>query len=191
LPLSLPGYIPPAKVRRYLIEDDAWFTGTSTIWRRQHLLEIGGFPEDLGSFSDGFVSRQLALMHGTCFSPEVLSSWRRMAGGYAWRSTTLDMTRTLIELVHRRMAASGDLFPPEYADRWGRRHMFGVKRFALAQDRAIAGTAGPLPWLTAWSKEVLLSLWYFMALRPADTFAVLRRRLRWSLRRKIAGRSRA
>jgi glycosyltransferase involved in cell wall biosynthesis len=43
LPILTPGFIPPTDVRRKLIEDDGWFNGASTIWRRQCL--SGGCPQ--------------------------------------------------------------------------------------------------------------------------------------------------
>jgi glycosyltransferase involved in cell wall biosynthesis len=177
LPLTLPGYLPSDVVRRKLLEDDGWFIGCSTIWRRRCLLDVGGFPADLGAFTDGYVSRLISLQHGSCFSPQVLSSWRRMEGGFAWEASTIEKTRQLIAAVRTRVDENRGLFPPGYVDIWARRHMFGVKRFALVEARRQARKEGVAKWLASCLAETVLSAWHFATLRARDLPAVLRRRL--------------
>ncbi len=177
LPILTPGFIPPTDVRRKLIEDDGWFNGASTIWRRQCLISIGGFAEDLGSFTDGFASRRLALMHGACFSPEVLSSRRRIEGSFSWRANNVADAERLIAVVIDHIERTGDLFPAGYAYRWANRHRFGVLRFGLTEARRAARTAGRMQLMRAWLAEKLLTAWYFVRLRPADAMTVVWRRL--------------
>jgi glycosyltransferase involved in cell wall biosynthesis len=177
LPILTPGYISPAEVRRKLMEDDGWFNGTCTLWRRQCLVDIGGFAGDLGSFTDGFASRRLALMHGTCFSPEVLGSWRRIEGSFSWRANNVADAERLIAIARDHIERAGDLFPAGYADRWANRHRFGVLRFGLIEARRAARKSGRMQWVRAWLAEKLLTAWYFVRLRPADAVTVARRRL--------------
>jgi hypothetical protein len=66
------------------MRDESWFTGNATIFRRSALLSVGGFPEELGAFTDGYVSRLLTVKYGSCYTPEVLVAWRQMEGGLAW-----------------------------------------------------------------------------------------------------------
>lgn len=179
MPLSSPGYLDPAAVARHLLRDDSWFSGASAIWRRQHLLDIGGFPEALASYSDGYVSRLLALKHGCCFTPEVLCTWRRMAGGMAWSAATqIDKARETIAVIKGMMDAPGAPFPPGYADRWDRRQIFGLRRFALVQNRRTARQSSSGRWLAAIAREAILTPWLFLSLRPFDIAPVFERRLR-------------
>src|SRR5262249_22455975 len=91
-PLPAAGFIGPAAAARQLLRDDNWFTGNTTLYRREALVAAGGFAAELGAFCDGYVSRVMALRHGACYSPEVLGAWRRHSGGYAW-SQTADWAR--------------------------------------------------------------------------------------------------
>jgi glycosyltransferase involved in cell wall biosynthesis len=177
VPLSAPGLLPPARVGAELMRHDGWFNGSSTIYRRSALAEAGGFPTALGAFTDGYVCRKLALMHGACFSPRVLSSWRRLEGGYAWSITRMEATRHMIETVTREMEKEGGLFPPGYADLWARRYLFGVKRFVLSQTTKLAARQGTLAWLKASVTEAALTAWFFASLRPGDLFTAGQRRL--------------
>lgn len=182
-PLRQAGFIAPDTAARLLMRDDGWFTGNTTLYRRDALAAAGGFPDELSSFCDGYVSRVLALRHGACFSPEVLGAWRRMAGGLAW-SQTADLARAeqLVAIAARRMTGAPGVFPVGYQQRWARRYMFGAKRLVLANTRREALAAGPLAGSWALCREFALTLWWFLALRPWDAAAVARRRLGMLLR---------
>jgi hypothetical protein len=161
------------------MREDGWFTGNTTLYRREFLVAAGGFPEELGSFCDGYVSRVLALRHGACFSPEILGAWRRLEGGFAW-SQTVDLARVqqLLAATERCMAKHTDLFPTGYGRRWARRYLFGARRFALTQRRQKACAEGT--WSAVWPffREAVAGLWWFIVLRPWDALPVGRRRLR-------------
>jgi glycosyltransferase involved in cell wall biosynthesis len=178
VPLRRPGFIAPITVAAMLLRDDSWLTGNTTLYRRASLAAGGGFAADLGSFCDGYASRQLAARHGACFSPEVLGAWRRHAGGYAW-SQTADFTRSrrLAETVTRRMAAEASGFPPGYAGRWAGRHLFGARRFALVRERQEAGRRGFPASIWARFREMAMTPFLFLFYRPRDLLAVIRRRL--------------
>ena len=180
VPLAQPGYIDGGKAAALLMNDDAWFTGNATIFRRAPLLDIGGFPEDLAAFTDGYVSRVLAVRFGCCYTPEVLAAWRRMEGGLAWSHTeNIARAETIASLAERRLRQHGHLFAPGYPARWRRRYMFGAKRFALANARRNATSGGRR--VIAFVREMIGTIALFVALRPQDTFVVLRRWLkhRW------------
>jgi glycosyltransferase involved in cell wall biosynthesis len=179
MPLRRPGFMPPDAVARQLMRDDTWLLGNTTLYRRAALVAAGGFAPELGSFCDGYVSRLLAARHGACYSPEVLCSWRRHPGGYAWSQTAdLDQAQLLVGAVERRMAADGASFPPGYARRWKRRHLFGVRRFALARQREAARVRGGAVAETfARLREIALTIGLFAAYRPWDLASVARRRL--------------
>ncbi len=152
--------------------------GNASLFNRAALVEVGGFPVALHAFTDGYVSRLLALKHGACFSPQVLCAWRRVEGGVAWsQAVNLDKTLRMISLVEEKMAEAGDTFPAGYAQRWKGRHLFSSRRFGLIQERKRACAAGPLPCLMARLREAVLTAWLFLQLRPRDLLTVARRRL--------------
>ena len=166
----------PEAVARILLRDDSWLTGNTTLYRRTPLVAAGGFVPELGSFSDGYVSRLLAARCGACFSPEVLGAWRRHAGGFAWSQTAdFGRARQLATVVERRMTADA-AFPPGYSRRWAGRHLFGARRFALIRRREEARSRGVAASLSARVYEVALTLWLFIIYRPRDALAVARRR---------------
>lgn len=180
MPLTSPGYISPAEAAAFLLADDSWFNGATTVWRRQMLREAGGYPVDLGSFADGYVSRRLALKHGACFSPAILSAWRRMEGGMAWKAAA-NLERTYKEArdISLRMAEDG--FPKDYPRRWANRHIFGARRFVLVQERRQAWRDGLLPYAIALVREICLTGWLFATLRPGDLVVTLKRRVKAAL----------
>lgn len=87
-------YLTPQEVRCAMSRHPSWIQGLTTIHRRARLVEMGGFPVELGSYSDGFVAQVLARRHGACFISEPLASWRRMEGGFA-DGTTSDWRRLI------------------------------------------------------------------------------------------------
>jgi glycosyltransferase involved in cell wall biosynthesis len=176
LPIDRSGYIGPQAAAQHLMSDDAWFTGNVTLFNRSSLLALGGFPEELGALTDGFLSRVLVLKHGACFSPEFLGAWRRMEGGMAWsHSTSWVEAKRLVDSTIERMRQMSDVFPSGYPERWRGRHLFGVLRFGLVQARRSAKTKGAWHYVLAVLREAILTAWYFGLMRPQDVVAVLRR----------------
>jgi glycosyltransferase involved in cell wall biosynthesis len=184
-PLSIPmpilqdGYIPPEAVADLFVRDDSWIMGNATIYRRDALLAISGFTEDLGSFTDGYASRVVALTHGACYSPDILCAWRRMLGGFAW-SQAIDRAATLntISRVEQKIAETDGVFPPDYVRRWKGRHLFATERFALVQRRRAARDLGVIPYMKASLYEIVLTIWLLVKLRPRDIVTVFRRHVR-------------
>jgi hypothetical protein len=176
-PLDRPGFINSSAASRYLSEDDAWFTGNVTLFRKAPLMTIGGFPENMSAFTDGYVSRILAVTHGVCYAPELWGAWRRMEGGFAWSlSENSEEVDRLAEQGERLLRDSGAPFAPDYPRRWKGRFVFGVRRFSLRAQRRQARSAGILSYSIALGREIVLTAWLFMMLRPRDLLAVMRRR---------------
>jgi glycosyltransferase involved in cell wall biosynthesis len=175
-PRDTPGFISPGTAMRALMREDGWFAGNTTLYRRDTLIDLGGFPEELGSLTDGYVSRLLALRHGVCYSPEVLAAWRRLEDGLAWSQTAnaaaLD---ALIATAMRTMAKNPTLFPPGYAKRWRGRFVYGVRRFELNEARRRATARGKAARIAAIAREFALAPWLFLRLRPWDAGTVARR----------------
>lgn len=179
IPLRRAGFIGPDAAAHLLMRDDGWFTGNTTLYRRHLLAAAGGFPEELGSFCDGYISRLLALRHGACFSPAVLGGWRRMVGGFAWsQSADLEQAQRLVRTAVQHMNDEPALFPAGYQRRWARRYLFGARRLALVQSRRDALAVGYVAAIRALLRETVLSLLWFVELRPWDILALVRRRVR-------------
>lgn len=178
VPLAEAGFIDARTAAAQLMYDDAWFTGNATVFRRACLLEVGGFPEELAAFTDGYISRLLAVRYGSCFTPEVLAAWRYMEGGIAWTYAN-DVVRAcrIADLAEARLRENGDLFAAGYPERWKSRYIFGANRAALAQARRLAKSESPARFARALLREIIGCVWLFMTLRPRDTVPVLRRRL--------------
>ncbi len=200
-PLPRDGYISPWDAARLLLRDDTWMMGNTTIYRRGALLEAGGFRPELAAFTDGYVSRAIALRHGACFVPDELGYWRRDRQGIASDTTTdFNKLTSVAEAACRLMTGEhAPLFPPGYPRRWKGRWLYG----ALAR-RDIEGDRPPTAWLrrllgglNAFDRRILalldrlghrgLILGYgFLRLRRRDLLPVAERRLGALLRRILA-----
>ncbi len=177
-PLQEAGFIAPAAAARLLSEDDAWFTGNVTLFRAKPLHELGGFPADLSAFTDGFVSRVLAVKYGACYAPKVWGAWRRLEGGLAWSETeSQEAIEMLADLGERRLRESGAPFTPDYPGRWKGRYVFGARRFALGIRLRRAKGEGAWQFVLAYATYAVLTAWLFIRLRPLDVWPVIRRRL--------------
>jgi len=189
-PCNTPAFLTPMQVRKSLLRSEDWFMGNTTIYRREPLLALGGFDPELKSFSDGFISRVLALRHGACFIPEPLAIWRRVDLGYA-SSTSRDENELEQILINsnRRMATTfRDQFPPKLLARCSSRMLFRVLRARLDnfQQRTRSIVAGGqsvkergLLLLVVRSVVATLKLFFFLALRPYDILRVVLSKL-WS-----------
>jgi glycosyltransferase involved in cell wall biosynthesis len=192
-PCRVPCYIAPRRARQLLMSDDSWMVGTSTIYRLNHLRRAGGFDARLAGFTDGFVSRALAVEHGACFIPEPLAVWQRSDSGIAGQTlenpkTALEIEQHVVDLISR---SPHGLFAEGYPRRWR-----GRWRYAIAV-RGLVAPAGPFggfeavlaplrPWDKAalailrrfpFGRATLATLYAFLRLRPRDIPVVLMRRL--------------
>lgn len=140
-----PAYLPPERVRRVLGTFGNWMQGNATIYRREALIEAGGFRPELHSFSDNFAAQVIALRHGACFIPEPLCAWRRMNTTYSARCRTdrsvhREIVRNATALMEREYR--GD-FPRGHSRVWKRELDFEDERTRLRSWVAAAGTDGP------------------------------------------------
>lgn len=190
-PLSGPGYISPSHAAAFLMLNDGWFQGGTTIYNRAALIQAGGFDEELGGFGDGFACRAIALVHGACYIPDELAYWRRMTTGMAAQTTgSVEPARRVADRAYAFMNGSHPApFPHGYALRWRRRWMFGSAS-TLIKGQCAAGRRTDLLALFAPSTTVeryalsvlarlpapIIRILLFVAMRPWDIFSTLRRR---------------
>ncbi len=111
-------FLPPEKVLVTLTRYGFWFTGQTTICRRDAILRgTGGFMPELAHRADHFVDLAVALKYGVCFIPEVLATYRMLDSGYAEASfDNEELSRTtfakMIQLM--RLPKYAALFPEKF-----------------------------------------------------------------------------
>jgi len=191
-PLPAGGYITPELAASVLMTHDSWFLGNTTIYRREALLAAGGFDQSLAGFSDGYVSRVIALTRGACFITDDLAYWRRTHLGFS--AQTIGSVETAKRVADRAVALMqtdhAQAFPAGYAQRWRRRWLFSTA-MALAQGATYEARAAGLSSLFAPTHALqrvgvaLLALLpqrlaapvLLATMRPRDVWSVLRRRV--------------
>jgi glycosyltransferase involved in cell wall biosynthesis len=188
--LDQPGFMPPENLARAFMNDDNWLVGVSTIYRRVPLQKAGGFRVDLGSFCDGFASRVIAMRCGACFSPDVLTNWRRMEEGYS-SSQSADMAKVRTIAANAPALMGGDYadaFQPAYAKRWENRWLFGARYYAWCRRQNArypqGDASGPVRAILALAR-IAVGLIMFLRYRPQDLWAVIRRRAVYWLKEKL------
>jgi len=180
-------FISPSDAASILGKSDNWILTGSAVFRRQYILEIGGFDPTLDSFADGYMARKVALQHGLVFSPSPVSTWCVFEAGLS-RTTALDAEKTIkiLNLAQERLESDRD-FPPNYASLFERRWRFSTSRLALqttpinravlealsvrpAADRIVFNTVSRIANDTI-VRTVMLG-WLWLQLRPVSLFAL-------------------
>jgi glycosyltransferase involved in cell wall biosynthesis len=177
-PLLAPGFISPEEAQRFLMREDGWFMGNTTLFRRAVVIEEGGFPADLQAFADGYISRLLALKYGSCFSPDTLAAWRRLATGYSVSIVESSAKANLMFAnAEQRMRAADSVFPPQYVTRWKARQRFDLGLRKLARFRRRYEASGLIKRAIGAMTEKIGAVVLFLMLRPWDLAAVIRKRI--------------
>lgn len=179
-----------------------WFTGTTLIYRRQAVEEIGAFDPAYGGLSDLIAALTIASRHGAAYSPEPYAAIRMHGGSYLSRTLgDSDNLEALIRRLHERgpelaPRLFGDAFLERTAMRFrfagvrvgGRQSMRNAASFVRGWKRMLMlGAPRVLP-LAANRMQTAVA---FVALRPFDLLPTLINRLiAWMIVRfKLALRS--
>lgn len=182
-------YLTPLRVRELLLKYEGWLIGNTTVYRKAPLTSAGLFDPELGSYSDGFVSRVLALRHGACFIPEPLSVFRASDAGFSTStSRNLDSFTRIIIAANKRMTMEfRDLFPLKLVARSNARMLFTVLSVTLrhmdARIKTTIECVAPMTGARIVSPLVhygTTALWFvcFCALRFHEVPRLVRGRLR-------------
>lgn len=102
LPLFLsdrPCMFSPEAITHLLKGNYFSFSSNTIFYRRDALLALGGFIEDLRWYADWFANYVLAFRHGACYVPEVLAFYRVLPGSYSARGVR--QAETQRELIYR------------------------------------------------------------------------------------------
>ena len=132
-PRLSPGYLSPADVRRAIKRTDFWVLGTSTVYRRKLLAEIGYFDPSLGSIGDVLANRLLAFQHGFYFDPAVLGVYNKDPGSFSGRSAlSVKNSRQVLDAAQSWMAAKlPEDIREQHARLFDRRMRFGLARLQV------------------------------------------------------------
>jgi len=135
----------------YLDGGELWASlGPSCIFRRQALLDAGGFLEDLDAFCDTFVSSLLGLQRGVCYLHEPCTVY--FTGGEAFSHKLYRDSPRLVTIIHRaalRMRAHPQAFPSDYVERWKHTRLESVLAGQCSQFRSHVWQARTLVEATA------------------------------------------
>ena len=80
-----PCMLSPGDLERLLMRNYFNFPSHTIVYRRDALLALGGFMEDLLWLADWFVNYALAFRHGACYVPQVLAFFRLTPDSYSAR----------------------------------------------------------------------------------------------------------
>jgi hypothetical protein len=106
----------------------------ATIYRRDRLLEMGGYRDGLGSWVDTFVARAIGLKYGACYIPQPFLQWRYAPNSLAHGTTTWEALR-IAQRAARQMRSPRfrDCFPESYVRNWVESYRSCLLRERLAQ----------------------------------------------------------
>jgi len=125
-----PIYLSSAKCKKLFHSDGNWIVGCTRFFRTKTIKEIGGFPEEMHSFSDTYVSTAVLAKHGACFCPRYLSKFRISGENYSLRVMRNSvLLKQIMQQVHKSFIQGGYLTEQE-ANLW-------KKRFTLSAILAL------------------------------------------------------
>lgn len=131
------GLISPAAFTDLYRDRGNWIRGNACVYRRRILDDEGGFPEQLLSFSDGFMGLFLGARYGACYVPEILAACRIAPDSYS-RSTATDLESgiAILRIATRLMNTKyRDCFSDAFIGVWQREWL------SIFRSRAPALTA--------------------------------------------------
>jgi glycosyltransferase involved in cell wall biosynthesis len=174
-PLDHAGYIDPAQARRWLLREDGWFWGNTTVYRRTALTELGGFPPELEGFNDGYICRAIAMKYGTCYLPQVLGYWRLMQDGMASSTSGIPQKGLRVAALAERLMLERhrDAFPSEYVQRWKKRWVMNLMRGQLRRP-------------TDQRRDGVLAVWPVPSAFDRHTFTLLDHLAAWPKLHRVA-----
>ena len=164
-----------------------WFTGTSAIYHRDTLREVGGFDPEYGAPSDLITALTVASLKGAAYTPAPLCAIRIHENSYSSRALKdpagLEMMMQRLRLRGPRL--SPGLFTVPFVERMTQRYRFAAVRAADGDVRGVeAYTCGLMRkllhlvdrWVPdAWrTPRVALA---FIILRPFDVLPTITNRL--------------
>lgn len=195
-------FLPAERCRDIMATKGSWLTGQTTVYRREALIEAGGFSSSLKGLCDLLAAQVVASRYGAVFSPSPLGVMRIHRGALLVATVADDsvLERILDEVAVRGPQAEPRLFTPAMLERTRLRFYFASLRLSqgatLPHVRAMSGLwrrlALSLTDLVPPSMGMLRTALYFIAMRPFDILPAVWYRLIGAAivlgREKAAGR---
>lgn len=96
-----PLYADPDRfMREYLVAELPSHSACSgTIYRRNALMEVGGYRNELGSWADTFAFRAIGLKYGACYLPDDVALFRRLESSYSQQAGA--RPRVMLDVIAR------------------------------------------------------------------------------------------
>ncbi len=144
-------YLSPSEYLDYLDSQPPYRSlSGATVYRRECLQEVGGFPRDLGHWCDTFAIRAIALKYGAVYVPETFMAWRKLPDSLSHGTQrrlrqNLGIVARAAELM--RTPKFRERFPERHVKRWLRGYRAAI---ALNYLRALA--THPSPFGRRWPK---------------------------------------
>jgi glycosyltransferase involved in cell wall biosynthesis len=139
-------FLSTEEAQQLLLARSSWILGNTCIYRRDALVQEGGFRRELAAFCDGFIGIVLALRYGACFIPVPFAVWVQSGGGYAERCVSdFAVAEQMWSNAARLMRTEyKDLFPAAYVDKWERQKLCharwsAIRRLQREQEAVIDG----------------------------------------------------
>ena len=125
-------YFPPEACRQMVLSLGNWLTGQTTVYRREALLEAGGFDPALKALNDLLAALVVASRYGAAFSPVPVGVMRVHQG--AFLPETLQNTELLDQILGdvktRGPKVEPALFTPKMLERTELRFYFASLRLS-------------------------------------------------------------
>jgi len=180
-------YFNPDECIRLAMKLGNWFTGTTLVFHRESLQDIGGFDTEYRGLADLLAALTVSSLKGAVFCPQPLGVMRMHSGGYLWRTLTdlEDLEAILTKIEVRGRELSPRLFTERFCSRT--RHRI---RFAALRASGLVGSATlHTDWIGAryrllqaaksllGEQRKLMTMLAFIILRPFDISTFIRYRL--------------
>jgi glycosyltransferase involved in cell wall biosynthesis len=176
VPAFVDTFFPPERCVRLAHRVDHWFTGTTLVFHREKLQELGGFDPTLGAACDTLAALALSTRWGAAYSPQPFAAIRLHRGSF---SSTWAKEVDAVEAMIRRLREKGPrlspgLFTRSYLERAEMRYFFASVRWS--NGASIPEVAARV---FGWKRLALLALHRFVpgtvkSVRIAFAFAILR-----------------
>jgi len=206
-PANRPMFFDASAAANLLRSSDNWILTGSTVFRRDRVIETGGFLSELGSFADGYLARQIVLRHGFCYAPEIVATWCIFEESYSRTTATNAAEATRVRVQALAHIAADPVFPSWYKALFDRRLRFATLRLAVTArpinrpmllqlsvqsgiGRAVLGAICRLP--LGWAVRPLLLGWLWLRFRPMSLVGLSKTACtRYWGRRRTRGREHA
>lgn len=176
-------FISPDSCTKILSSNGSWLTGQTTIYRREALVEAGGFDQKLGGLCDLLAAQVVASRYGAAYSPYPLGVMRihRFAFLVATLTDCNNLDSALTEVARRGPLLEPKLFTTSMLERTRLRLYFASLRLSLgASTTHILGKVGRMRSLALVIVQAipnkfsfLRTAFYFLIMRPFDIYPAL------------------